>query len=449
MGGMITDISLSYSVVDFINAYLYCATVIVAVLSVAIFAPRKSRFALRLSLSILAILAAVTLFTVGVMYIKNPNYYVWVHSFKFLSVFLLSGVMAYVCFNVSIWEALFFAVAGYCMQHIGARVWDFIILLSNAKLHRAASMILSAVLNFAVTAAFYFAYIRRALGNRRPRVYYKTQMSIAAVVVFVSIFYNSFGISYANGTYILLTANGLSSALAVRSMVFVYVTTTIIAYLAFSLSFSSNYLQSAAEDKRLLNEILEERRVQYEKESANVKALNTRLHDIKHYLSALNTEDDKREILSEVEGLDAFFNTGNEALNVLLTSKSIACAEKSIRFNSMIDGKRLNFIPKFELYALFGNAIDNAMESAEKLPKEKRIISISQKVSDEGLSIYFENYCASEVAFKGGLPQTNKDRSAHGLGFKSMKQLAEKNGGTLKAEVFDDEFVLTIFFPKK
>ena len=66
----------------------------------------------------------------------------------------------------------------------------------------------------------------------------------------------------------------------------------------------------------------------------------------------------------------------------------------------MVDGKLLNFMNTTDVYALFGNLMDNAIESVIKeADEEKRIISVSIKIQNHGVHIHSENYCKDEICF--------------------------------------------------
>ena len=56
----------------------------------------------------------------------------------------------------------------------------------------------------------------------------------------------------------------------------------------------------------------------------------------------------------------------NEALDLVLTEKSILCTEYRIKLSTMVDGSMLNFMKTTDVYALFGNLMDNAIESVIK-----------------------------------------------------------------------------------
>ena len=111
----------------------------------------------------------------------------------------------------------------------------------------------------------------------------------------------------------------------------------------------------------------------------------------------------------------------------------------------MIAGVRFPDIPAFELYTIFCNAIDNAMEAVERLPEEKRIISVTARNADENkTAILIENYFEGEIRFAGGLPQSDQKGDLHGVGVKSMKMLAEKYGGSFRVNVYGEIFSLEI-----
>jgi sensor histidine kinase regulating citrate/malate metabolism len=97
----------------------------------------------------------------------------------------------------------------------------------------------------------------------------------------------------------------------------------------------------------------------------------------------------------------------------------------------MADGKILSFIRHVDLYALLGNALDNAIESVQKTDDlEKRMIFLNIARRGETLLIHLENYCEVQPQFKDGLPITTKaDRTSHGIGTKSIAYIVGKYDG--------------------
>ena len=115
----------------------------------------------------------------------------------------------------------------------------------------------------------------------------------------------------------------------------------------------------------------------------------------------------------------------------------------------MIDGTKLDFIQDGDLYCIFGNLMDNALEAVTKIHNEdKRIINITVKSKDNLLLIQQDNYFEGDVKFdEDGLPITSKkDTNYHGFGIQSIKLLVEKYNGTITTFTNNDVFHLNILF---
>lgn len=100
-----------------------------------------------------------------------------------------------------------------------------------------------------------------------------------------------------------------------------------------------------------------------------------------------------------------------------------------------------------DIYTLFGNAFDNAIEAVEKLPLDKRIISLSSQCKGNIFSFAIRNYFAEKLVFKDGLPLTTKnDTNYHGFGMKSIRNIVEKYNGDLKISIDNDVFNVGFLF---
>ena len=150
----------------------------------------------------------------------------------------------------------------------------------------------------------------------------------------------------------------------------------------------------------------------------------------------------------EIKSYEAQNKTGNEALDVLLTAKSIQCQNAGITLTCVADGKELSFLKPTDLSVLFGNALDNAFESAEKIEDpEKRLIHLSVARQKQFVRIRVENCCEGEIRFVDGLPATGKDANYHGYGMKSIRSIVEKYNGSMTVKVQDGWFELRILLP--
>ncbi|MBQ8093394.1 MAG: sensor histidine kinase, partial [Clostridia bacterium] len=204
-----------------------------------------------------------------------------------------------------------------------------------------------------------------------------------------------------------------------------------------------------------ITQLVRDRQTQYEFSKENIDKINRKCHDLKHQLKALEYLSDQermkqiRETQHAIDFYDAVVHTGNEALDVLLTEKSVYCMNRAIRLSCTVTSSRLQVIELVDLYTLLGNAIDNAIESVDRLDEnEKKVISLN--VSDLGqmLHIQIENYYAGTLELADGLPVTTKeDRDNHGYGVKSIRSIISKYGGDMQISLEGQVFSLQILIP--
>lgn len=192
---------------------------------------------------------------------------------------------------------------------------------------------------------------------------------------------------------------------------------------------------------------------QYQISKDSIDLINIKCHDIKYKLDALvaggglNAEEIK-ELRDSISIYDTRSDTGNKLLNVLITEKSLFCEQNGINLSCMIDGSKLEFIEAGDLYCLFGNLIDNALEAVREIEeKDRRIISVVVKAKGGFVLVQEENYFNGAREFEDGLPLTTKaDKENHGFGMRSLRMIVKKYGGELTASVTGDIFHLNIIF---
>jgi sensor histidine kinase regulating citrate/malate metabolism len=102
-----------------------------------------------------------------------------------------------------------------------------------------------------------------------------------------------------------------------------------------------------------------------------------------------------------------------------------------------------------DIYSLFGNALDNAIESLLSVEDaEKRCIGMKVVVNNKILSIHFDNYCEKPLTFRDELPVTTKDdKNYHGFGMLSIDYIVKKYKGTMAVSVVENMFNLNILIP--
>ncbi|MCC8065273.1 MAG: ATP-binding protein [Clostridiales bacterium] len=212
-------------------------------------------------------------------------------------------------------------------------------------------------------------------------------------------------------------------------------------------------LAATLEGERRLRKQMEE---QYELSKENISIINQKCHDLKHQVSALRLVRDQdaqeaglRELESAVLIYDAVSKTGNEVLDTVLTEKSLLCEKNGISWTCMADGGLLDFMQAVDLYTLFGNALDNAIESSQAVEEpEQRTVAVAVRNRHGAAFIQIENYYAQPIRLQDGLPLTTKpDAENHGYGLKSIRSITERYGGVMDIATEDSIFRLNILIP--
>lgn len=223
------------------------------------------------------------------------------------------------------------------------------------------------------------------------------------------------------------------------------------------------YLQSALFKKSSMRKELEtiqllwhQQKGQYQLSKETIELINHKCHDLKHQVQAIRVVKDEKEretylekIEKSVQIYSAIVRTGNEILDTILTEKSLICENSGIHINCVADGSLLAFMNPVDLYTLFGNALDNAIEAVRKLEsKEKRVIDIMLYERQSFLMLQIVNPMCGEVKFEDGLPLTTKAKNGyHGYGMKSMLHTIQKYEGHLTTEVKNGCFYFNVMLP--
>lgn len=204
----------------------------------------------------------------------------------------------------------------------------------------------------------------------------------------------------------------------------------------------------------MLQQLWRQDKAQFESIKANMDVINMKCHDLKHILGKIEsklTEEEAVSLREAIEFYDSNIRTGNEVLDVVLCEKAMTCQKNGVSFSCMADGAKLDFLSPVQIYSLFGNIIDNAVEAVKRLPQqEDKVISLTCREEGDMLEIEESNYFSGGLTLEGGLPATGKDdRSRHGFGLKSVKYISERYGGTMEIRIVDNMFFLTVRFPLK
>ena len=186
----------------------------------------------------------------------------------------------------------------------------------------------------------------------------------------------------------------------------------------------------------------------------NIELINVKCHDLKHQIAALRTmpsSEERDRAVSELEDAvmlyDSEVHTGNEAVDTLLTEKSLVCRGAGIELSCMVDGEALSGMGIVDVYALLGNALDNAIEAARLVEDpDARVVSLRVERRSQLACVLVENSCVGRVGLgEDGLPRTSKeDVDYHGFGLRSIRMIVEKYGGNMVIDADEGRFSLSL-----
>ena len=406
---------------------------------------KKDKFYLRFILSVLGCIIIGILFPL----FKNISYTWWYSSIMFLFLFICCTLVLYFIYNAS-WQKIFFiSIIAYTTQHFAHEFYSLI--ANSLNLVDSSSMgiyssdildltnisinILQLVLYLdiyvIVYVAIYFLFGRK-LKQNDVKISSFSILAISFVILLTDVILNS----------ILIYAKTYSRLYSIIICVYNILCCLMIFYIQFSLT-RTKYLENELRTTSQLLHLSEEK-YKESKENINLK------HQIREYASKSYVN---KETISGIENLiniyDSTVQTGNEVLDLILTEKSLLCQKKEILLTCLADCSKLNFISNEDLYSLFGNAIDNAIEAVVKIKdKEKRNINLIIRNVHSFVTITIENYYQGEIYLNNdGLPITTKDNKDYqGFGMKSIKLLVNKYNGDLKITTKKNIFTLSILF---
>lgn len=209
-------------------------------------------------------------------------------------------------------------------------------------------------------------------------------------------------------------------------------------------------------EKDALRNIMEMQYKNYQLSRESIDVVNQKYHDLKHQINLLRSLADagkSRDYLDkmehEIKVYETQNKTGNQILDAVLTNKSMVCQKREIELKVIMEGQSLSFMDDMDISSLFGNMLDNAIESViRQKEKEKRLIWLYVSREKQFVRIRTENYCDEKIQFRNGMPVTaKKDKRLHGYGMKSICATVEKYGGSTVACQKDNWFELKILIP--
>ncbi|MCQ2798170.1 MAG: ATP-binding protein [Bacilli bacterium] len=359
--------------------------------------------------------------------------------------FTIAG--CYICFDLPAPSTLFFIVEALIVQNFSHHLFIFIMRCLGVAVGDEYSKLKYLIFLGAVYTVVYlvFFYLMDKLKLKQV-----TKVPNTSIIVEVAFFL----IMIVLGVYIRHGRDEIFNTITVALGYELYSTCLALLMLSMLLGiFNIGKLQES-------NEQLEERVIlegkYYHTAKKSADEIGAICHNLKHQIAALRKMDnveEKEEIINELEKSVLFYGsigkTGNPALDCVLTEAGMSCTKHDITLSVIADGSLIERIKFNDVYTIFGNIIENAIESNLNC-KEKSKRYIELKIFERGgmCYVHVENWCKPSLSINGEIPKTSKTDKGHGYGVKSIIYLVEKYGGTTHIEASNSIFSLDILLPK-
>lgn len=388
------------------------------------------------------------------------RYTVLYNSVMFFSIFAVTLAALAFCFEENGWNLLFCALVGYTVQHIAFVVNDTAVVLFrlDTLLSRMGSMTdpysntqrtgawnpleIICYLDCYVLVYWYLGYFlsRRMKRGEDLSLGRKPLIVLAGVLVAVDIWFNMITVMNPDATRQTVLLENAYNLLCCA--------------LALVLQFGTLTRHKLAQNNEILQQMLEQKEKQYKIRRESMELVDIKYHDLKHQLGLLRNQMSEQALQGMEEAVDRYraaVRTGNEHLDIILMEKAMLCQKHGMDFSVIADGAALDFLDPTDLYSLFGNALENAMEYLETVPqREKRFVHVSVRRTGQLAVIRVENYYDGPDLTPGGaLPATSKqDKAFHGFGMRSIQLTAEKYGGQFSVQAQGHLFALNVLLPR-
>ena len=388
----------------------------------------------------------------------------WYLSLMFVIMFTVVFASLLFLYRISVIHALFCAITAYTVQHFAYEIFqilnlplrmqsdvDFNLYGRNPldfQNYPATSLLYCMIYAFIYLVVYVASYL--VVGkkiNRNEGIQLKsiTLVFLGAFILLIDIVLNAMVV------YMSEFSLGYELVVCVYNI--------LCCILVFYIQISLISAKDMKKEMDSMAQMLHQAQKQYELQKESIKIINLKCHDLRHHMlrfagNGKMDEDEISEISRAIDIYDGIVKTGNEVLDIILTEKTLLCREKNITLTCMAHCDELDFIREGDLYILFGNVIDNAIEAVTKIEDvEKRCIGINASTYGAMASITVENYFSGELKFdENGLPlTTKKETDYHGFGMQSVESLVNKYKGNLSIVVNRDIFRLNILLsiPKK
>ena len=371
----------------------------------------------------------------GENYLFNNNWFINVSFFIVINI-----VFAILCFETKFITAFFYTIVLTIIMILTEYTSEFII----ARLFKTSLNTYNQSINFliiyAVTSKMFYLIVSKAIStlyNRKNKENNKSTYILFVYPITVTLLF----------VYIYNTSDSkvLSGAASVFLAVFCIVSLLFSCFIFIYNRHIQNQQQELFElqHQSLKNEIDMQYLDLLEKKNQQMQILT---HDYKNHLAAIRELGDNEQVAEyidkmtdEIKSSNSTSHSGNHTLDIIINKYVTECELKHISFSFDTKLSNLGFVDDFDLVTILGNALDNALEAAEK-STDKNITLSTKKVNTYD-TVVITNSCDTAPDKNR---KTKKQKGTHGLGLKSVEKTIKKYGGECEWEYNSDSKLFTI-----
>lgn len=178
--------------------------------------------------------------------------------------------------------------------------------------------------------------------------------------------------------------------------------------------------------------------------------LNNKLVGLLYLLEQEEIEYAKKyvkDIHENLQSVQMYYNTGHSIVDAMINQKYSNCKEKQIEFK--LEKARIEHIdirPQ-DLCSILGNVLDNAVEGTMQVINRPKMIWMEIYTSKDYLIMNVKNTCRGELI--GENFETQKDKKWHGIGIKSIRDIAKRYDGNVLLDYKEDIFTTKVILKNK
>ena len=396
---------------------------------------------------------------------RKENLQIWVYAAEVIAASVLIGIsnnlFKYDFLNVLMMMAILFAMT---FTYDGSIFHKAIV----AILYYAIIAIVEVATMFAITVVFDIS-VAVAVDNPKYRL-----LGIVLSKIFSLIFANAIRLKCKNGTvyrnvsywilfFMLFFTSGATMFLLFKltyslNKTNMYIFAAICSFCLLANTFFALYLYEhmamQAEIIRVQQQYEQNLKMElrhFDEMAVAQRQLKKFKHDFKNYVIGLGAYIDQNNVPGASEYLDSMkekfapgntiVETGNPALDAMLSTKKAVADSKNIDFNTRIQIPENLNINSADLCVIFGNALDNAIEACERTKRADAVIDVD--------IAYNANVLYCKIINTSPLPEENKrktsktDKFNHGFGLENIKTTLSKYRSEPAITHFGDKFTLS------